>query len=62
LCGSTQRETDAEFTYLLDGEMISNGVQMTAGHAYAAEAGTTHHEFRTDTGGTVISVFPLPER
>jgi len=39
---------------------VSNGVQMAAGHAYAAEIGTTHSEFRTDSGATLVSVFQIP--
>lgn len=31
---------------------------MEAGHAYAAEQGTTHDGFLTDTGCTLVSVFP----
>ncbi len=58
--GGSHEHGDAEFTYLLDGEMVSNGVQMEAGHAYAAQAGTTHSEFRTDTGATLVSVFQMP--
>ena len=55
--GTTHEHADAEFSYILEGELISNGVMMTTGHAYAAEAGTTHEEFRTDTGVTLVSVF-----
>lgn len=55
--GGAHDHRDAEFTYVLDGSIVSNGVQMEAGHAYAAQAGTTHDEFRTDTGATVVSVF-----
>jgi quercetin dioxygenase-like cupin family protein len=59
--GGVHEHTDEpEFTYILEGAMTSNGVLMEAGHAYAAEPGTTHSEFRTDTGGTVLSVFPVP--
>ena len=59
--GVHEHTNEPEFTYIIEGSMISNGVLMEAGHAYAAEQGTTHEEFRTDTGGTVISVFPVPE-
>ena len=55
--GGTHDHSDAEFSYVLDGSIISNGVTMEAGHAYAAQAGTTHDEFRTDTGATLVSVF-----
>ena len=58
--GGVHQHHDAEFTYILEGEMISNGVTMKAGHAYAVGAGTTHEEFRTDVGATVLSVFPKP--
>jgi len=58
--GGTHDHSDAEFTYILEGSIISNGVLMEAGHAYAAEPGTTHSEFRTETGATLVSVFPMP--
>ncbi len=58
--GGTHEHSDAEFTYVLEGEIISNGVTMGAGHAYAAQAGTTHEEFWTDSGATLVSVFPVP--
>lgn len=58
--GGTHEHTDAEFTYVLEGSIVSNGVLMEAGHSYAVGAGTTHTEFRTDTGCTVVSVFPQP--
>ncbi len=58
--GATHEHADAEFSYVLEGELISNGVTMAAGHAYAAEAGTTHNEFRTDSGVTLVSVFAVP--
>lgn len=58
--GGSHEHGDAEFTYLIDGTLVSNGVLMEAGHAYAAEAGTTHSEFRTDTGATLVSVFAMP--
>ena len=58
--GAPHDHVDAEFTYLLEGTLTSNGVPMEAGHAYAAEAGTTHTEFGTDTGATLVSVFAMP--
>ncbi len=58
--GSHEHTTDPEFTYILEGSMVSNGVLMETGHSYAAEMGTTHSEFRTDTGCTLVSVFPVP--
>ena len=58
--GASHHHDDAEFSYVLEGDLTANGVLMQAGHAYAASAGTTHDEFRTDTGCTVVSVFPVP--
>lgn len=58
--GGSHDHADAEFSYLLEGDLISNGVRMSAGHAYAAEAGTTHTEFRTTDGATLVSVFAIP--
>jgi anti-sigma factor ChrR (cupin superfamily) len=58
--GATHFHEDAEFTYVLDGDLVSNGVTMSTGHAYAARAGTTHEEFRTERGCTLVSVFTSP--
>ncbi|MEO1058763.1 MAG: cupin domain-containing protein [Actinomycetota bacterium] len=58
--GGTHHHEEAEFTYVLEGDLISNGVAMAAGHAYGAQAGTDHEEFRTDGGATLVSVFKLP--
>lgn len=58
--GGSHEHGDAEFTYVLEGEIISNGVTMKAGHAYAAQTGTTHEEFRSETGATLVSVFQMP--
>ena len=57
--GTHHHETQPEFSYVLEGEVISNGVTMTTGHAYAAQMGTTHDEFRSESGCTLVSVFPM---
>ena len=44
----------------LKASMVSQGIQMEAGHAYAVEAGTTHDDFGTDNGCTLVSVFKIP--
>lgn len=59
--GGTHHHEEPEFSYVLDGSVVSNGVRMEAGHAYAAVAGTTHEEFRTDDGCTLVSVFKAPQ-
>lgn len=58
--GGVHEHAEPEFSYLLEGSLISQGVLMTAGHAYAAQAGTTHDDFRTETGCTLVSVFKIP--
>lgn len=55
--GSVHQHDEPEFSYVLEGSMVSQGVTMHVGHAYAVEAGTTHDEFRTDDGCTIVSVF-----
>ena len=58
--GGVHQHDEPEFSYILEGSLISQGVVMTAGHAYAVEAGTTHDDFRTDPGCTLVSVFKIP--
>ena len=58
--GGAHDHGDAEFTYVLEGDLISNGVEMKAGHGYAAEAGTRHTGFESPNGGIVVSVFQVP--
>lgn len=45
---------------MLEGDLIANGVEMQAGHSYAAEAKTKHTGFESPSGSTVISVFQVP--
>jgi quercetin dioxygenase-like cupin family protein len=58
--GAVHHHQTAEFSYVLDGELHSQGTLMTAGHSYAVQSGTDHNEFRTDTGCTIVSVFARP--
>ena len=57
--GTLHHHEEPEFSYVLEGSVVSQGVLMTAGHAYSAQAGTSHEEFRTDTGCTLVSVFKM---
>ena len=45
---------------MLEGDLVSNGVDMSAGHAYGVMAGTDHTEFRSEGGCTLVSVFKMP--
>ncbi|MEM9039113.1 MAG: cupin domain-containing protein [Actinomycetota bacterium] len=58
--GTPHHHEQAEFSYVLEGTLLSNGVVMPAGQAYAAQAGTDHEEFGTDEGAVIVSVFRLP--
>lgn len=49
----------AEFFYLLDGTIRTQGQMITTGAAYAAAAGSTHTDFETQTASTYISIFRL---
>lgn len=58
--GGTHHHEEPEFSYVLEGDLVSNGVAMSPGGAYGAQAGTDHTEFRTDNGCTLVSVFKAP--
>lgn len=58
--GGVHHHEEPEFSYILEGSMVSQGVQMEVGHAYAAQIGTTHDDFRTENGCTLVSVFKIP--
>jgi quercetin dioxygenase-like cupin family protein len=58
--GKTHHHEEPEFSYVLEGDLVSNGVPMSTGHAYAVKAGTTHEEFRSEAGCTIVSVFKSP--
>ncbi|MFK7920066.1 MAG: hypothetical protein AB8G14_18470 [Ilumatobacter sp.] len=55
--GGTHHHEEPEFSYVLEGDVVSNGVAMSTGHAYGVEAGTDHTEFRSEGGCTIVSVF-----
>lgn len=58
--GSSHHHEEPEFTYVLDGDLVSQGIAMSDGHAYAVEAGTDHDDFRSTSGCTIVSVFKVP--
>lgn len=58
--GAPHHHEQAEFSYVLEGTLLSNGAVLPAGAAYGAQAGTDHVEFGTDVGATLVSVFKLP--
>jgi len=58
--GGSHHHDEPEFTFVLEGSVISNGVVMTQRQAYAVVSGTDHTEFRSETGCTLVSVFKAP--
>ncbi|MGB3736779.1 MAG: hypothetical protein WA964_17600 [Ilumatobacter sp.] len=58
--GGTHHHEEPEFSYVLEGDLVSQGVAMSAGHAYGVQAGTDHTEFRSEGGCTLVSVFKAP--
>lgn len=57
--GDLHQHDHAEFLYVVDGTLRTQGRLMAAGDAYAAAAGSTHDDFGTDTGATYLSIFRL---
>ncbi len=57
--GDPHRHDHAEFLYVVDGTLRTQGREMVAGDAYAAAPGSTHDDFATDSGATYLSIFRL---
>lgn len=57
--GDPHQHDHAEFLYVVDGTLRTQGREMTKGDAYAAAAGSTHDDFGTDRGATYLSIFRL---
>jgi uncharacterized protein len=57
--GEAHEHEHTELSYVLDGEVRTQGVTMRAGDAYAAAIGSVHTDFGTPTGATYLSIFKL---
>jgi quercetin dioxygenase-like cupin family protein len=57
--GSPHEHTYAEFNYVIDGTVRNQGLEMRAGDAYAAAAGSSHTDFATDSGATYLVIFKI---
>lgn len=57
--GTPHEHTHAEFEYVIDGTLQTQGREMSAGDGYAAAAGSTHTVFATDTGATYLVIFKI---
>lgn len=51
--------TDAEFLFVLEGEVIQNGRRLHAGCSTVAPAGSRDTEFISPSGGTFLLVYAL---
>lgn len=49
----------AEFTYVLSGRVVTNGIELGPGDGVAAECGTRHESFKALTDTEYIVVFSL---
>jgi hypothetical protein len=57
--GTPHTHAHAEFFYLIDGRVRSQGQELTAGAGYAAAVGSTHDDFEALTPSTYLSVFRI---
>jgi quercetin dioxygenase-like cupin family protein len=57
--GDAHEHAHAEFLYVLDGSLRTQGETLTAGSAYVAAAGSTHEQFDAPGGATYLSIFKL---
>ena len=57
--GDPHVHAHAEFLYVIDGALRTQGKEMRKGDAYAAAAGSTHSDFATETGATYLLTFKL---
>ena len=57
--GDPHEHAHAEFLYVLDGSLRTQGETLTAGGGYVAAAGSTHEQFDSPKGATYLSIFKL---
>jgi quercetin dioxygenase-like cupin family protein len=57
--GAPHEHTNAEFFYLVDGELRNQGVHLKAGDGYAAAAGSHHTDFEAATAATYLVIFKV---
>ena len=57
--GTPHEHANAEFLYVIDGELRTQGKTLRTGDAYAAAAGSVHSDFSTGSGATYLSIFKL---
>lgn len=48
-----------EFSVVLDGSFLTQGIELGAGDAYVAEAGSVHSDFEAPRGARYVSIFKI---
>jgi anti-sigma factor ChrR (cupin superfamily) len=57
--GTPHEHAHAEFSFVVNGTIRSQGEILNAGDGYAAAAGSTHDDFETLTPASYLSIFRL---
>jgi len=57
--GTAHEHTNAEFFFLVDGEIRNQGQTMHGGDGYAAAAGSVHSDFEALTAATYVVIFKI---
>jgi quercetin dioxygenase-like cupin family protein len=57
--GDPHEHAHAEFLYVVEGTLRTQGRTLGTGDAYAAAAGSVHTDFVSDEGATYLSIFRL---
>jgi quercetin dioxygenase-like cupin family protein len=57
--GTPHEHAHAEFLYVLDGRLRTQGEQMGPGDGYAAATGSVHTDFAAEERSTYLSIFKL---
>ena len=57
--GGAHDHAHPEFLYVVRGALRTQGVELSAGDAYAAAAGSTHDDFVIETDATYVLTFKL---
>ena len=57
--GDPHEHDYTEFSYVLEGQLVNQGVPMRAGDGYVAVPGSTHAHFETEHGARYLIIFKL---
>lgn len=57
--GDPHEHAHTEFSFIVHRSFRTQGVEMQAGDAYVAEAGSVHSDFEVHNGATYLSIFKI---